>query len=147
MTIAFLVTSLTKALLPQLLSLAGRPALGRVLVVPNFFHLQRMEATVLIGTFNAADIFLYPSPDLCLDTILSRRSTDNCLVCALKCTVNSKTLYRQVCAFPNHVQSTEFTTGRLQSSIISGNWMHLSSILSVMAKAMNTNVHVIFIYL
>ena len=34
-TIGFLVTSLTKALLPQLLSLARRPALGRVLVVPN----------------------------------------------------------------------------------------------------------------
>ena len=50
-TIGFLVTSLTKALLPRLLSLAGRPALGRVLVVPNFFHLRIMEATVF---FNAA---------------------------------------------------------------------------------------------
>ena len=35
-TIGFLVTYLTKALF----SLAGRPALGRVLVVPNFFHLR-----------------------------------------------------------------------------------------------------------
>ncbi len=33
-----LVTILTKALLHQLLSLARRPALGRVLVVSNFFH-------------------------------------------------------------------------------------------------------------
>ena len=57
-TIGFLVTSLTKALLPRLLSLDGRPALGRVLVVPNFFHLRMMEATVLIGTFKAAEIFL-----------------------------------------------------------------------------------------
>ncbi|KAK3568421.1 hypothetical protein QTP86_005884 [Hemibagrus guttatus] len=55
--------------------MAGQPTLGRVLVVSNFFHLQMMEATVLSGTFNAAEIFLYPSPDLCLDTILSRRST------------------------------------------------------------------------
>ena len=38
----------------------------------------------------------------------------SCLVCALTCTVNCGTLYRQVCAFPNHVQSTEFTTGGLQ---------------------------------
>ena len=76
-TIGFLVTSLTKALLPQSLSLDGRPALGRVLVVPNFFHLQMMEATVLIGTFKAAEIVLYPSPDLFLKTILSQRSTDN----------------------------------------------------------------------
>ena len=76
-TIGFLVTSLTKALLPLLLSLAGRPALGKVLVVPNFFHLRMMEATVILGTFNAADVFWYSSPDVCLDTILSRSSTDN----------------------------------------------------------------------
>ena len=44
-----------------------------------------MVATVFMGTFNAADIFWYPSPDLGLDNILS--------------------LYRQVYAFPNHVQS------------------------------------------
>ena len=66
------------------------------------------------------------------------------LVCVLTCTVNCGTLYGQVCAFPNHVQSTEFTTGGLQSScrnisrMISGNRMHLSSVLSVMAKAVNT---------
>ena len=76
-TIGFLVTSLTKALLPRFLSLARRPALGRVLVVQNFFHLRMIEAPVFLGTFNAAEIFWYPSQDLCLDTILSRRSTDN----------------------------------------------------------------------
>ena len=36
-----------------------------------------MEATVLLGTFNATEVFWYPYPNLCLDTILSRRSTDN----------------------------------------------------------------------
>ena len=61
-TIRFLVTSLTKALLPRLLSLARWPALGRVLVVPNFFHLRIMEATVFLRTFNGADIFLVPFP-------------------------------------------------------------------------------------
>ena len=66
-TIGFLVTSVTKALLPRLLSLAGRPALGRVLVVPNFFHLTMMEATVFVGLFNAPEMCWYPSPDLCLD--------------------------------------------------------------------------------
>ena len=76
-TIRFLVTSLTKALLPRLLSLAGRPALGRVLVVPNFIHLRMMEATVFLETVNAAEMFWYHSPDLCIDTILSRSSTDN----------------------------------------------------------------------
>ena len=76
-TIGFLVTSLTEALLLRLLSLAGLAALERVLVVPNIFHLWMMEATVFLGTFNVADIFWYPSPDLCLDTILSWSSTDN----------------------------------------------------------------------
>uniref|UniRef100_A0A3Q3L1F5 Synaptotagmin-like 1 n=1 Tax=Labrus bergylta TaxID=56723 RepID=A0A3Q3L1F5_9LABR len=46
------------ALLPRLLSLAGWPGLGRVLVVPNFFHLRIMEATVLLGTLSAAEILL-----------------------------------------------------------------------------------------
>ena len=32
---------------PRLLSLARQPALGRVLVVPNFFHFRMIEATVL----------------------------------------------------------------------------------------------------
>ncbi len=44
--------------LHQLLSLAGRPALGRVLVVPNFFHLIIMEATVFLGNFSAAEFFV-----------------------------------------------------------------------------------------
>ena len=76
-TIGFLVTFLIKALLPKLLSLSGRPAQLRVLVVPNFFHLRMIEATVFLGNVNAAEIFWYPSPDLCLDIILSRSSTDN----------------------------------------------------------------------
>ena len=75
--IRFMVTSLTKDLLPRLLSLAaGRPALGRVLVIPNFIHLRMMEANVFLGTFKAAEMFWYPSPDLCLNIILSRSSTD-----------------------------------------------------------------------
>ena len=65
-TIGFLVTSLTKALLPRLLSLAGWPALGRFLVIPNYFHL-RMEAAVLLGTFKAADIFGI-LPQICAST-------------------------------------------------------------------------------
>ncbi|KAJ8404132.1 hypothetical protein AAFF_G00344820 [Aldrovandia affinis] len=73
----FLVTSLTKAFLAWLLSLAGWPALRRVMVVPNVFHFTMMEPTVLLGTFNALEMFLYPSPDLCLNTILSQRSIES----------------------------------------------------------------------
>jgi hypothetical protein len=47
------------------------------LVVPNFFHLRMMEATVFLGTFKSSNLFRYPFPDLYLDTILFRSSTDN----------------------------------------------------------------------
>ena len=77
LTIRFLFTSLTKPLLLQLFSLAGRPTLGTVLVFHNFFHFIMIGPTLFLGTFNAADIFWYPFPDLCLDTILARSSMDN----------------------------------------------------------------------
>jgi hypothetical protein len=54
---------------PRLLSLTGQTALGRVLVIPNIFHLRRMEATLFFGTINGTF--------LCLNTILSWSSTDN----------------------------------------------------------------------
>ncbi|MED6290718.1 hypothetical protein CHARACLAT_016187 [Characodon lateralis] len=65
-------------------------------------------------------------------------------VCTLTCIVNCGILYRQVCAFPNHIQSTEFTSGgfhlscRSISRMISGNSVHLSSVLSFMIKDVNT---------
>jgi hypothetical protein len=74
------------------------------------------------------------------------------LVFALTCTVNCGTLYRQVCAFPNHVQSIEFTTGELQlscrniSRMTNGNRMHLSSILSLIAKGLNIYVNKVFLF-
>ena len=154
-TIGFLVTSLTKALLPWLLSLAGRPALGRVLVVPNFFHLRMMEATVFLGTFNAA-YFLVPFPRSVprhnpVSELYGQFLRPHGLVFALTCTVNCGTLYRQLCAFPNHV-SIEFTTGGLQSScrniwrMINKNRMHLSSISSLIAKGLNTCLNNVFLF-
>ena len=59
---------------------------------------------------------------------------------------------RQVCAFQNHVQLIEFTTGGLQSScrnisrVINGNRMHLSSISRLIAKVVNTYVNKVFLY-
>ena len=138
MTIRFLVTSLTKALLPQLLSLAGWPSLERVLVVPNFFHLRMMEATVFLETFNAADIFLVTFPRSVLrhnpvSKLYRQFPRPHGLVFALTCPVNCGTLYRQECAFPNHVQSIEFTTGGFQSNcrsisrMINGNRINFES--------------------
>jgi hypothetical protein len=51
-------------------------------------------------------MFWYISPDLCLDTILSLSSMDNSFdLMPWFATVNCGTSYRQMCAFPNHVQS------------------------------------------
>lgn len=74
-------------------------ALGRVPVGETFFHYWMMEAALLTATFNAGESFLHSSPDLCLDTILCRTSTDGSLdfmVCAL--TGSYKILYRQAVA-------------------------------------------------
>ena len=119
-TTGFLVTSLTKALVRWLISLAGWPAVG-VLVASNVFHLGIMEAAVLLGTFwRSRNFFVafprsvpqqYPVSELCWQVLWPHGS-----VVALISTVSCETLYRQVCAFPNHVQSIEFTTGGLKSS-------------------------------
>lgn len=53
---SWLVTSLNKALLPQLLSLARQPALGKVQDVPNTLPFKIIF--VLVGTVNAAEMFL-----------------------------------------------------------------------------------------
>ena len=101
--------------------------------------------------------FWYPSPDLCLDTILSWSSTDISfdlvawfLLWHALSTVEP--LYRQVCGFPNNVKSIKFTTGGLQSScrnisrIIHGNKIHLRSISSLIAKGLNSYVNKVFLF-
>ena len=77
--IRFSVTQLSKVLVAQLLSLVGWPAQGRVWVVPYSSHFLMMELTVLLGTFNTLEFFLYPSQDRCFLTIISWISTDSSL--------------------------------------------------------------------
>jgi hypothetical protein len=94
-----------------LLSLAGRPALGTVLVVPNFFHLRMMEATVFLGYLQCCRNVLVPfSRSVPLHNpvleLYGQFFQPHGLVFALTCNVNCGTLYRQVCTFPN-----QFTTG------------------------------------
>ena len=117
-TIGFLVTSQTKAFLLRLFSLAGQPALGRALVVRNFFHLRMMEATVFFRTSMRHKCFgtlsqICASTQSCLGALRTIPLT-SWLV--FFCSVNCWILYRQASAFPKHVQSIEFTTGRLQPS-------------------------------
>ncbi len=60
--IRFFITILTKVLLHQLLSLARRPALRRILVVSNFFHLRVTETTCFWVTSMKQNVFseLFP---------------------------------------------------------------------------------------
>ena len=144
-SIGYLVTCLTKALCPLILSLAGRQDLGRLLD-PNLFHLRMMEATVLLGTLNAAEMFLYPFPDLCLDTIVSQVyrqfSWPHGLAFNLTYTIDCETLYKQVCAFPNYVQWIQLGTGGLQSRCRSISWplIEAGCTRSVITKGLNTCV-------
>ena len=73
-TIGFLVTSLTKALLPQIaqfcLAASSKKSLGGSKLLP----FKNDGGHCILGEF-----FWYPSPDLCLDTILSLSSMDNSL--------------------------------------------------------------------
>ena len=102
-TIGFLVTSLTKALLLRLLSLAVRK---KILCSPP--QLPRHNP---VGS--SFDLMIWP---------------------VLICIVSCETFYRQVCAFPNPVQSIECTTSGPQirwrniSKMIKRNGRHLSYI-------------------
>ena len=96
------------------------------------------------GAFNAAEMFWYPSPDLChnpVSELYGQFLPPHGLVLALTCTVNCRTLYRQLCAFPNHAQSLDLT-----SRVINGNRMHLSSISSLIAKGLNTYINKVFLF-
>lgn len=100
-----------------------------------------MEATELTVTFNAAEMFLFPP--ICSSIPVSEVYRQflglHGLVCAVTCTVS-------------YVQSAEFTTGGLQIKLekhqtddrYRGNTIHLNLVLSIMAKAINTYVNLIF---
>ena len=116
-----------------------------------------METNVFLGTFNATDIVSYPSPDLCLEqsclgTLRTIPLTSWLGFCS-DLHLSTVGPYRQVCAFPNHVQAIEFITGGLQSScryisrMINGNRMHLISISSLIAKGLNTYVKKVVLFL
>ena len=133
------------------------PALGRVLVIQNFFHLRMMEATVLGDLQSCRNVLvLFPrsvTRHIPISKLYGQFLRPHGLVLALTCTVNSGTLSRLVCAFPNYVQSIEFTRGGLQTScrnisrMINGNRMHLSTILSLIAKGLNTYLNKVFLVL
>jgi hypothetical protein len=119
-TIRFMVTSLTKALFPRLLSLAGRTALGSV-GGSKLIPFKKDGGHCVLGNLQYCRHCLVPFPRSVprhnpVSELYGQFLQPYGLVFALKCTVNYGTIYRQVCALPHHVQSIEFTTGGLQSS-------------------------------
>ena len=106
----------------------------------------------VLGDLHCCRKLLVPFPRNPLSDLYRQFLRPHGLVFALTCTVNCGTLYRQVCAFPNHVQSIEFTTGGLQSScrnisrMFNGNRMNLSLILSPIANGLNTYVNKVFLF-
>ena len=61
---------------PSPVALFGWAASSRVSLGINLVPPFKYDG-VFLGTVNAAELFCYPSPDLCRDTILSWSSTDN----------------------------------------------------------------------
>ena len=79
--------------------------LWRVLVVPNFFHLRMMEATVFLD-LQCCRHLLVPFPRSVprhnpVSELYGQFLRPHGLVFALTFTVNCGTIYRQMCAFPN----------------------------------------------
>ncbi|KAK6320820.1 hypothetical protein J4Q44_G00077960 [Coregonus suidteri] len=112
-----------------------------------------MEATVFLGTLNAADIFWYPSPSLCLDTILSRSPMDNSVDLMawflLWHSLSTVGPYIDRCV-PFQIMSNQLnlpqSSCRNVSRMINGNRMHLSSISSLIAKGLNSYVNKVFLF-
>ena len=112
------VTSLTKSLFARLLSLAGQQTLDTV--VPNFFSYTIIEPTVLLGTLKALEIVVYPRHYLCqnfMAEVYRKFLGLHDLVFVLTCSVNSGTLYAQVC-----VQSIKFATPIKFLTHLKDNW-------------------------
>ena len=120
----------------------------------RLFNLRMMEATVFSGNSAMLQKCFDILPQICASTQSCLRVLRNIPLTSWLgfCSVNCGTLSRQVCAFPNHVQSIDFTTGGLQSScrnisrMINGNRMHLSSISRLIAKGLNTYVNKVFMF-
>jgi hypothetical protein len=101
-------------------------------------------------------MYWYPSPDLCLDTILSRSSTDNSfdlMAWSLSWHVLSTVgPYIDRCV-PFQIMSNQLNLPRVDSNqvvetsrMLTGNRMNLSSISSLIAKGLNTYVNKIFLF-
>ncbi len=107
--LGFFFTSLTKASSPPIAQFgrtaSSRKGSGR----PKRLPFKDYGGTVLLGTLSAAEFFcnlgqICALPQFCLWALQAVPLT-SWFSFALTCTVSCKVLYRQVCGFPNQVQS------------------------------------------
>ncbi len=132
MTIGFLVTSLDKPLLHQLLKQSWLSQTSSRIT----------EATALLGNFSASEMFC-SLPQICASTqsylwALQAVPLTSWLGFALICTASCEACYREPCAFPNHVRAIYFTTGGVQSRCRN------ISAMSYISSVVVTYVNVIF---
>ena len=109
----FLVTSLTKALLLWLLNSARAASSRKSLGGSKCLLFKNEGGHCVSGDLQCCRHFLVPFPRSVpqhnpVSELYGQFLQPHGLVFALTCTVNCGTLYRQVCAFLNHVQSIEF---------------------------------------
>ena len=159
-TIGFLVTSVTKGLLPPIVQF-GRAAISRKsLIGSKLIPFKNVGGHCVLLDLQCCRNVMLPflrsvpwrNP---VSELYRQFLRPHGLVFALTCTVNCGTCVPvcHLCAFPNHVQSIDFTTGGLKSScrhisrMINGNRMHLSSISSLIAKGLNSYVNKVFLFL
>ena len=131
---------------PRLLSLAGQPALGRASVVPNFFHLRMMEATVFLGTFNAAEMF-GTVPHICALSQLRLGALRTILLWHALSTVGP---YIDRC-LPFQIMSNQLCLSQVDSNQVVETFQGWSmetgcSTLSLRAKGLNTYVNKLFLF-
>jgi hypothetical protein len=106
-----------------------------------------------LWTFNAAEMFCYPSPDLCLDTILSAMGNSFNLMAwfLLRHALSTMGPYIDRCV-PFQIMSNQLNLPKVDSNhvvetrMINRNRMHLSSIQSLIVKGLNTYVNKIFLF-
>ena len=110
-------------LLPPLLSFSRQAALGRVPVVPKFFHSRIMEATLFVA-FPRWLSCNKPISELCRQFLWPHS-----LVLAPICTVSCAAFHREEDVFPQHVQSVNLPpvdsnqeTSQHQSGGTGGSW-------------------------
>lgn len=119
----------------RVLSSAWKPALRKVLLVPDFFHLISTETPVLLKAFKL-HIYLCSHP--LISTILSLSAAGySFLPQFILFSFFWDLIYRPMCDFPHQAQSVDFSTVGLQSRC-----RNISKMITRNGKTLELNVSI-----